>query len=183
MSGMKELVKRVAAEMQAPAARVRLVRQTAAMLAELEAHCEMAAAVIHDAVAALAERSPEGEPDAALARRLAYLQAACFKVADALAIVQAEAPGCSTSTPPRLPSSSGDWASPLWSRQGDSSELPTLRAVRRAGLPARARGGSRPATCRASRPAPSSSRFASRERPAASQRSRPSKQPLVGRPS
>ena len=94
MSGMKELVKRVAAEMQAPAARVRMVRQTAAMLAELEAHCEMAAAVIHDAVAALAERSPEGEPDAALARRLAYLQAACFKVADALAIVQAEAPGC-----------------------------------------------------------------------------------------
>ena len=94
MSGMKELVKRVAAEMQAPAARVRLVRQTAAMLAELEAHCEVAAAVIHDAVAALAERSPEGEPDAALARRLAYLQAACINVADALALVEAEAPGC-----------------------------------------------------------------------------------------
>lgn len=88
----KELVKRLAADVQAPGARVRVVRQAAAMLSELEAHCEVAAAVIHDVVAAVAERSPDGEPDAALTRRLAYLQAACFKVADALATVRAGAP-------------------------------------------------------------------------------------------
>ncbi len=96
MSKTTSIAKQVAATVQTPGARVRVVRQAAAMLAELEAFCEVSAAVIRDTIGTLAERSPDGEPDAALTRPLAYLQVTLFKVADALAAVQAEAPDCLT---------------------------------------------------------------------------------------
>lgn len=90
MSEMREAAKLMADQVQAPGARVRTVRQTAAMLVELEAFCETAYCVVGGVALALSERTEDGEAD--FTARLAWLQATAMRVADALAEVRQKAP-------------------------------------------------------------------------------------------